>query len=82
MPALSDPVIRRAPGTEWSVQDTPRHLVHADEARLDEWWSLATNARPMTGLPVLRVKTDEQVDVEAVAAQIALLRNTEQALPA
>ncbi|GAA2751867.1 hypothetical protein [Amnibacterium kyonggiense] len=59
----------------------PRHRAHADDSRLDEWWSLATDARPMSGLPVLRVKTDEQVDVEAVATQIALLRKTEQQLP-
>ena len=60
----------------------PRHRAHIDDSRLDEWWSLASDARPMTGLPVLRVNTEGIVDVETVAAQIALLRTTGQTRPA
>jgi hypothetical protein len=59
----------------------PRHHAHADDSRLDEWWTLATDARPMTGLPVLRVRTDGPVDIEAVATQIALLRKPDQTQP-
>lgn len=52
----------------------PRHGAHADQSRLDEWWALAEAARPMTGLPVLRVRTDAPVDVESVATRVRLLQ--------
>lgn len=52
----------------------PRHRAHEDDSRSDEWWALAQAARPVTGLPVLRVKTDRPVDIESVAAQVALLQ--------
>lgn len=51
-------------------RDRPRHHVHDDAARADEWDAAAKVARPMTGLPVLTVDTSQPVDVVALAAQI------------
>lgn len=47
-----------------------RHDAHADAGRQEEWWAMASSAEPLTGLPVVRVRTDQPVDVAAVAAQI------------
>jgi hypothetical protein len=52
----------------------PRHDAHSDGSRFDEWWTLATAAHPMTGLPVLRVQTDRPVDLDSVADEISRLR--------
>ena len=49
----------------------PRHRAHADDGRHEEWWTLATAARPITGLPVLRVPTDVPVDVDQLVAEFA-----------
>lgn len=49
----------------------PRHLVHDDRARLAEWETAALAARPMTGFPVIRVDTEHEVDVPALAAHIS-----------
>lgn len=49
----------------------PRHRVHDDQARIAEWESWAATARPMTGLPVVRVDTSAWVDVPRLAASIS-----------
>lgn len=46
----------------------PRHAVHDDQGRLAEWEGAADVARPMTGFPVIRVDTAQQVDVPGLAA--------------
>ncbi|MDT0157088.1 AAA family ATPase [Microbacterium sp. ARD32] len=51
----------------------PRHAVHDDRGRQDEWERFAELARPMTGLPVVRVDTAGPVDVTALAARLNVL---------
>ncbi|MFE6994894.1 AAA family ATPase [Microbacterium sp. NPDC057659] len=46
----------------------PRHGVHDDQGRVDEWDAAAETARPITGFPVLHVDTRSPVDVAALAA--------------
>ncbi|GAA2748559.1 AAA family ATPase [Amnibacterium kyonggiense] len=53
----------------------PRHRAHADASRLDEWWTLASAAGPITGLPVIRVDTGGAVDVTVVTAQVLRARD-------
>ncbi|MFE6733749.1 AAA family ATPase [Microbacterium sp. NPDC057650] len=48
----------------------PRHAVHDDQARIDEWEAAADVARPMTGFPALRVDTSGPVDVAGLASLI------------
>lgn len=48
----------------------PRHAVHDDQTRVDEWEAAADVARPMTGFTVLNVDTDEPVDVVELAAAV------------
>ncbi|MDR2997977.1 MAG: ATP-binding protein [Microbacterium sp.] len=48
----------------------PRHAVHDDQARIDEWEAAADAARPMTGFPVLHVDTGGAVDVVELAAAL------------
>ncbi|MFB7250575.1 AAA family ATPase [Microbacterium sp. NPDC056234] len=49
----------------------PRHRVHDDHGRLDEWNAAALVAGPMTGFPVIEVDTEANVDVRVVAALIS-----------
>ncbi|MGT2424808.1 AAA family ATPase [Amnibacterium kyonggiense] len=53
----------------------PRHRAHDDAARLEEWWSLAEAAHPVTGLPVLRVDTAGPVDPAPLAAAVRRMRD-------
>ncbi|MGB3732914.1 AAA family ATPase [Microbacterium sp.] len=48
----------------------PRHGVHDDGGRHDEWEAHADRARPMTGFPVLRADTTASVDVSGLARRI------------
>jgi hypothetical protein len=52
----------------------PRHTAHADAGRYEEWWALARAAKPMTGLPVLRVRTDRPVDHVTLGEEIDRVR--------
>ncbi|GAB3599461.1 AAA family ATPase [Microbacterium tumbae] len=49
----------------------PRHAVHDDGDRIDEWEEAAMVARPMTGFEVIRVDTSFAVDVPALGEQLA-----------
>lgn len=44
----------------------PRHSVHDDRDRIDEWEAAADVARPMTDFPVIRVDTSAPVDVRSL----------------
>lgn len=48
----------------------PRHAVHDDQGRREEWERFADAARPMTGFPVLTVDTTGPVDVTALARAV------------
>ncbi|MFC4139261.1 MULTISPECIES: AAA family ATPase [unclassified Microbacterium] len=48
----------------------PRHAVHDDQARIDEWEAAVDAARPMTGFPVVEVDTSAPVDVADLARRI------------
>ncbi|MGN7976494.1 AAA family ATPase [Microbacterium sp. 22195] len=48
----------------------PRHAVHDDQGRREEWERFADAARPMTGFPVLHVDTTGPVDVTALARAV------------
>lgn len=48
----------------------PRHGVHDDHARIAEWDAAAAAARPMTGLPVIRVDTSLPVDEARLAGLV------------
>lgn len=53
-----------------------RHDAHADAGRHEEWWAMARSAAPLTGLPVVRVRTEEPVDLGAVVGEIDGHRRT------
>ncbi|MGF3054866.1 AAA family ATPase [Microbacterium sp. YY-03] len=48
----------------------PRHGVHDDQGRVDEWEAWAAKARPMTGLPMLCMDTSGPADVTDLAHSI------------
>ncbi|MGW8483905.1 AAA family ATPase [Microbacterium sp. NPDC055903] len=50
----------------------PRHRVHDDTARIAEWEQAAGAARPMTGLPVIRVDTTSPVDVDRLVSTLSI----------
>lgn len=56
----------------------PRHDAHADVERRAEWWSLAERSAPITGMPVIRVSTEGQIDITALATQITDYRTEGQ----
>jgi len=55
-----------------------RHAVHSDRDRREEWELFAARSAPISGLPVISVQTDREVDIDALAAAI----RARQALPA
>jgi predicted kinase len=52
------------------AQSRPRHRVHTDAERRDEWEELTAEAAPITGFPVLRVDTGRRVDLPALACEV------------
>lgn len=52
-----------------------RHPVHTDGMRVEDWERLTARAEPISGLPVLTVATDREVDIERLAAAILVQKN-------
>ena len=50
----------------------PRHHAHSDAGRLDEWEVFSRDARPITGFPVVRVRTEGPVDTRALARSLPI----------
>lgn len=55
--------------------ERPRHRVHTDVARLDEWEHMVRAAQPISDFPTLRVDTTSAVDVPQLAATIRRMLN-------
>lgn len=51
----------------------PRHVIHQDHERAQEWWDLSVEAQPCDGHPVIRVDTGQDVDIRGLADQISSL---------
>jgi len=53
----------------------PRHRVHTDVARLEEWEHMVKVAHPISDFPTLQVDTTSAVDVPQLAATIRRMLN-------
>ena len=55
--------------------ERPRHRVHTDMARLDEWEQMVRAARPISDFPTVQVDTTRAGDVPQLAATIRRMLN-------